>query len=148
MIRLLLPVSMRGALMVSWLKVLASPAWRLYGLFLKWRLDNLYYLNHTSQVVYMEGALNDRRDKLLRRITIVDGLDTTPPYLYKREELKPPVFVYTRPENTPVHLYTRGEMGLGFKVLIPAAVVFDDKEMRALIELYKLPGMTYKIVIV
>lgn len=134
--------------MRSWLRALTAPAWYVYGLFQKFRIDNLYYLNHTSQVVYLEAALNDRRDSVLRRITVVDGTDTTPPYLYRRDELKPPLYIYTRPEDEPKYIYARGESGVGFIVRIPSAVVYDDKEIRALIDLYKLPGMTYKIIIV
>lgn len=147
LIRLLLPLSLREPKTRGWLGALTEPVWYLYDAFKKNRSDNLYYLTHNSQVVYMQVVLNDRFDNTLRRISIVDGDDTAPIYVHTREELKP-IYVHTRVEDDPLYLYTRGETNVGFIVLVPAAVIFDMVEIKALVDRYKLPGITYKIVVV
>lgn len=146
LIRLLLPVKLRGARMRAWLAALVKPARTLYGWFVAWRNNNNYYIAHNGQICHLEGVLNDRFDAGLKRIRIVDGPFKDPKYIYRRDENRPtylarrselPVTAY----NAPLYLPRREEtvaIGYQFIVYYPVGLVFSEVEMRALIDKYRL----------
>lgn len=145
LVRWLLPVRLRQSRMVAWLAALTSPIKHLHDALLKYREDRLYFLHHTSQVVYMEAVLNDVFDDTARGIYIIDGAVYDPLWVYVTPELKP-LYVRMASENTPQWLYTELETVVGqadFIVRVPSAVVFDVPRMKALIDLYRLPGKSY-----
>lgn len=142
-IRAMLPFIMRKPKTLAFLSVLLSPVKSLYGLFKKNREQNLYYLDHNAQVVRMEAVLNDRWDDELRRINITDGTAKEALIIYREDETKPPVYLFTEAENNPVPLYQESEFDEGndFEVNVPWDVVFDVEEMKALINKYRLTSI-------
>jgi hypothetical protein len=147
LVRLLLPPRMRKMKHVAWLQALTNPVNYLYQQFRRNRDANLYRLYITPQVVYMEKLLNDRYDISGRRINIKDALVYDAEYLYQEQELKP-LYIYKEEENKPVYLFTDDEIGsdsVDFFVLVPPDLVFNENEMTALINNYKLAGKRYKI---
>ncbi|SFO33300.1 hypothetical protein SAMN05428949_4983 [Chitinophaga sp. YR627] len=147
LVRLLVPPRMRKMKHVAWLQALTNPVNYLYQQFRRNRDANLYRLYITPQVVYMEKLLNDRYDISGRRIRIKDALVYDAEYLYQEQELKP-VYIYREEENKPVYLFTDDEIGsdsVDFFVLVPSDLTFNDNEMAALIDNYKLAGKRYKI---
>lgn len=147
LVRLLIPVILRRLAHVAWLQALCFPVNFLYQLFLRNRDANLYRLKITPQVVFLERLLNDRYDISARRIRITDALDYDPVYLYQEPENKP-AYLFTEGENKPVYLFTEEEVGLqtvNFYVIVPRTIIFNENEMRALLDTYKLAGKTYKI---
>jgi hypothetical protein len=98
-------------------------------------------------VVFLEKLLNDRYDISNRRIRITDALVYSSLYLYQEEENKP-VFFYAEAESAPAFVFTEEEVGLqtvDFYVLVPSVITFNENELRALLDAYKLAGKTYKI---
>lgn len=147
LVRLLVPPRMRKMKHVAWLQALTNPVNYLYQQFRRNRDANLYRLYITPQVVYMEKLLNDRYDISGRRIRIKDALVYDAEYLYQEQELKP-VYIYREEENKPVYLFTDDEIGsdsVDFFVLVPSDLTFNENEMTALIDNYKLAGKRYKI---
>lgn len=150
LVKLLIPKQLRNAKMVSWLTALINPVQYIYNAFMTQRYDNLYILNHSSQVVYMQAVLNDMFDSTLRRIVVKDPTYKDPMYLYLDSENKP-VYLYTDAESQPQYLYTDAETvaGYDFIVQVPAVVTYDPVYMRALIERFRLPSKNnYSIVTV
>ncbi len=151
-------VRLRKAKMLAWLKTLVSPVAYLYGLFSTNRTNNLYWLNHSSQVCYIEAALNDVFDPVVRGIYISDGFYADPVYLYQRSEEKP-VYLARRSEvgttayQSPSWLYTRAEtyaVGFQFIVNVPhsvsVAVGYDVNRLRAIVDKYRLVSKnTYQV---
>ena len=127
--------------MLAWLRVLHFPLIKVVDDFNFNRNQNLYNLAHNGQVCYLRKVLNDRFDIAQRRIKIIDGNQ------YKRE------YIYTDGEKKPRFLgrmYLRddadySDTGVDFVVLIPAGLNYNDYEMRALIDFYKLASKRYKI---
>ena len=127
--------------MLAWLRALHFPLIKVVDDFNFNRNQNLYNLAHNGQVCYLRKALNDRFDIAQRRIKIIDGNK------YKRE------YIYTDGEKKPKFLgtiYLRddadySDTGVDFVVLIPAGLNYNDYEMRALIDFYKLASKRYKI---
>jgi hypothetical protein len=158
LVKQLLPVRLRQSIMIAWLKCLVTPVKWLFGLFKTNRNNNLYLLTHDSQVCYLEAALNDTFDPVTRGIFISDGVYVDPTYTYLVPELKP-VFIDLAsevgasviPAPDPVRLYLDTEVyaGVGaytFIVNVPVAVIFDMARLKALVDLYRLPGKRYNVV--
>lgn len=145
--RLLIPPRLRKPRQLAWLNALVSPFNRVYQNFKRGREANLYKLKVTGQVVYLEAMLNDRYDVAQRRIRITDSITYPPVYFYTEPEQKNVPF-YQDAEETPVFFFTEEEAGVqlaDFWVLVPSGVVFNEQQMRADIDYFKLPTRKYKI---
>lgn len=144
LILLLLPTFLRKPKLFGYLKALVSPIASLYD---EWdinRADNLKILKYNSQRCYLRGALNDRYDNDLRRITISNTSNRTQDY------------IYTEGENTPVFLGTMfletefnyAGTTVDFIVNVPQYIIAKKKQtaIEATIEFYVLAGKSYKII--
>jgi hypothetical protein len=147
LIRLLFPPRLRKVVHINWLKAITYPVNVLYQQFLRNRDANLYRLSITPQVVYMEKLLNNRYDLADRGIYIVDASSNEVTWIYQEAESKPR-YLYTEAEAQPIYIYTEAEIGnepVDFYVMVPNGIPFNENEMSALIDTYKLAGMAYKI---
>lgn len=155
----LLPVRLRQSVKIAWLKALVSPVKWLYNLFKTNRKSNLYTLAHDGQVCYLEAALNDAFDPFSRGIFITDGPFKDPLFLFLDTETKPVWLGLVSEEGTttypdPEVLYTDVEtytLGICFIVHVPmlvaAGVGYDVIRLKALVDLYRLPGRdSYSVV--
>lgn len=142
------PQHLRLPKRLAWLNGINSQTPWLYTTFMNQRYDNLYILQHSSQVVYMQAVLNDAFDSTLRRIYIMDGQDEDPIYIYTVPEVKP-VALYTVTEAHPDTLYTNGETavnGYDFIVMVPTVVTYDPVYMKALVEKFRLASRSNYII--
>lgn len=145
-----LPVRLRKVVQYAWLRCLITPVKWLAQMFRANRTGNLYRLAHNSQVVYLEAALNDTFDSISRRIYIADGPFRDPLYTYLVPEEKPLWIGLISETGTTIYpdpevLYTDMEtavMGIGFIVMIPAAITFNMARLKAMVDLYRLAGRT------
>ena len=152
LVQLLLPIVLRKNKMIAWLNALIFPIFKMYNdydntAFVGYRDGNLYKLKITPQVVYLKRLLNDKYDIVLRRIFITDTEGKNPLYIYLEEEEKP-AFIFKEVENKPVFLWLDGETSLkedDFIINIPMDIAFDEKELRMVVDNYKLAGKTYLI---
>ncbi|MDU1893102.1 MAG: hypothetical protein E6767_20690 [Dysgonomonas sp.] len=136
LVRLLMPVMLRMPQLMAFVEVCVSPIDYLYGLFITNRNSNLYYLEVTPQVFSLEKVLNDRFDYSQRRIYIGKGSRNDQSYLYTNDELLD-AYIYTDGEGVDLYLFTSSEVGddvVRFIVNVPAALRFDENEMRAFLE--------------
>ncbi|MDO4763826.1 MAG: hypothetical protein Q4A00_05540 [Flavobacteriaceae bacterium] len=141
LVELLLPTFLRKEKMLAWLRVLHFPLIKVVDDFNFNRNQNLYNLAHNGQVCYLRKALNDKFDVSDRRIRIADGNRFQRQYIYTRAEQKP-LYLGT------IYLYNRadyGDTGVDFIVLIPKGLKYNEFEMKALIDFYKLASKRYKI---
>lgn len=155
LIRFLLPTFLRDSPVITILGSVTTEFDNLHKLFKVTRENNLYDLSITPQVCYLEKALNDRFDKEQRRIYITDGIVIPKTYLFiKPENIK--LYLFTKQENKPIELYTKTDYELNdyassdydFIVNVPSDVVFEEKEMGALLDRYKLASKSYSINII
>ncbi len=148
----LVPVKLRQPVMLSWLKVVVSPVKWLYNLFNTYRKNNLYLLAHEGQVCFLEAVLNDAFNPVSRGIFITDGPFKDPIFLYLVSETKPVWLGLVSEEGSttysdPEVLYTDLEtyaLGICFIVHVPVLVAagsgYDVVRLKALVDLYRLPG--------
>lgn len=148
-IRMLLKARLKKPKRLAGLYALVSPLIWLYNGFLTFLTDRLYELARTSQVVHITAVLNDRYDAGLRRIYLVDANGIDPVIIYRVVEGKAPVYIYTDAEGEPApYLYTNDELNgitVDFIIKIPYFIVFDEAELRAIVDKYRLPGKVYII---
>ncbi len=135
---LLLPTFLRRVKMVAWLHSLVTPLLVLHNDFMRIREKHLYELNHNGQVCYLRKVLNDAFDKKQRRINITDGNKYGREYIYTRSENKPKYLgtMYLRPRSD------YADTGVDFIVEVPQEV-YNETEMRSLIDYYKLASKRY-----
>jgi len=141
------PLSKRKPKILARLNACLTSIMFTYSLLLQFRKVKNYQLLITPQVCYLEKLLNDKYDYTLRRIRIGDPVYYDPIYIFIESEAKP-VYLPIVNEQSPLWLYTDGETGLikdDFIVFVPLALSFDEKEMRAVIDSYRLAGKKYKI---
>lgn len=145
---LLLPTFLRKPKLVAFIQALIAPIDSIYYQWSNWRVKNIYKLEHTGQICYLRGSLNDDFDPVERRIRVIDSqlYDTT--YIFTEAEEQD---VWLATEDEPDTLWLRTEVetadtGLDFLVYVPEALY--DKEIYALtahIDFYKAGGKRYKI---
>lgn len=127
--------------MLAWLRALHLPLVKVVDDFNFNRNQNLYNLAHNGQVCHLRKALNDRFDISARRIKITDGNRYKRQYIYTQGERKPKYLgvMYLR-QNTDY-----ADTGVDFIVEVPKGLKYNDYEMKALIDFYKLASKRYKI---
>lgn len=143
LILLLLPTFLRKPVLFGYLKALISPIASLHYRWSKMREENLKKLSYNCQRCYFRGALNDKFDPVLRRITFDDTLSLQQDY------------IYTPAENLDVYLGTMwleqdfnyAGSTVDYLVLVPRDIMNAKlNEIVALIEFYNLAGKQYQII--
>ncbi|WP_295668643.1 hypothetical protein, partial [uncultured Mucilaginibacter sp.] len=86
LVLLLLPSFLRKPIVFGYAKGLVSPIASLYDKWSMIRIANLKKLSYNCQRCYLRGALNDKFDSDLRRITIGDTLNLDQTYIYTPAE--------------------------------------------------------------
>lgn len=146
----MLPIKWREANTIQYIKVLLRSLNDLYYKWYNWRIDNIYKLEHTNQICYLRGSLNDKFDPIERRIYIGNGLQYDNQYVFTEAE-EQDVWMHTEEEEDIIWLRTEAETadtGLDFIVYVPEALYNTQlNELKAHIDFYKAGGKRYKILI-
>ena len=144
-----IPVRQRKPKRLAWLWVLASPVkWSMETVVRPFIAAKLFYLNHNSQVCYMEKALNDVFDPQERRINIVNGEMVIPVAIYmESEEVDVPIALESElpveDYEAPLPVYMESETLVGgyqFIVRVPTGLVYDEVKMRWVVDMFRLPS--------
>lgn len=147
---LLLPTFLRKPLLVGYVRALVAPIDSIYYKWHNWRIDNIYKLEHTGQICYLRGSLNDKFDPIERRIFIGNGLLFETQYIFTEAE-EQDVWLGTEAEADTLWLRTESETadtGLDFIVYVPETIYNAQLDgLKAHIEFYKAGGKRYKIII-
>lgn len=136
-----IPVRLRMPRVMAFVRSASSELNKEYQAFRTNRLNNLYRLDITPQVCFLEKMLNDAYDFTQRRIYITDGLDRPVTFIFLEVELKP-VFIGSK------YIYTAGEtsqMADDFIIYVPMDISFEEAEMVGKVKAYKLAGTRFKI---
>ena len=145
-----LPTMLRKPSVSALGQILLKPLNSLYYKWYNWRIDNIYKLEHTNQICYLRGSLNDKFDPVERRIYIGNGLLFDTQYIFTEAE-EQDVWLGTEAEEETVWLRTEAETadtGLDFIVYVPEAIYNTQLDgLRAQIEFYKAGGKRYNIFI-
>jgi len=144
----LLPVVLRHNKMLALVKALVAPMNNLYQRFIDYGNDTDYRIGIALSAVHLQRALNDKYDSTLRRIRIVELMSKDGIALFQREENKPQVLYTKISEGITLVLHSKEEtagFAVDFIVQVPKALLFDTKEMRAYIDIFKMESKTYII---
>ena len=136
------PSFLRGPKISSFLALISDEVTDVNNLFLVNRSQNIQKIKHNSQTCFLLKILNDNFD-YQRRIKIVDSVLKQPKYIYTEAEKKPKflgeIIVYTEEE-------TEG-LEVDFTVVIPGGLRNYQIEIKLMMDVYKLAGKRFKIVI-
>lgn len=144
---LLLPPRLRQPALVAFLKAIIAPVEQLKSGFDNLRDAAAYNIAITPQVCYLEKALNDRFDPIIRKISIKNTDKLTPIFIHTNEANMPVLLQL----NEPVVIHDNSAYataGIDFYVYVPARLQLDDKklyEVKALVNTYKLADKQFKI---
>jgi hypothetical protein len=147
LIRWLTPQALRKPRFMAFLRGFMSGVQYVHAAFIDFKLATEYQLTITGQVVYLEKMLNDRWDFLQRRIYITDGVNYEALWLALDVEDKPQ-WLAVDSENKPLWLCLDAETTLfsgDFTIVIPLDVVFDNAELTARVDKYKLASKQYNL---
>ncbi|RTY71564.1 hypothetical protein [Flavobacterium sp. LB2P53] len=145
-----LPTVMRKPSLSALAQILLKPLNSLYYKWYNWRIDNIYKLDHTNQICYLRGSLNDKFDPVERRIYIGDGQFYKTQYIFTEVE-EQDVWLDTEVEPDTIWLRTESETadtGLDFIVYVQEALFNTQLDgLHAHIKFYKAGGKRYNIFI-
>lgn len=139
----LTPTRQRKIKFLSMLKCFTAPLQIYQNDFEKNRDNNLYKLNHNSQICKLAAVLNETFDKTQRRIYLTDGGDNEVTLIHRDSDqklLQLPIIVH-RDEDY-------GDSGYDFVVVIPQDINLTrevELHMKSVIKFYKLAGKRFKI---
>jgi hypothetical protein len=126
--------SLKKVKMKAFLKVLIFPIVRLYNTFLLFRRVRNFELQITPQTRKLRFALNQVFDKFSNSINIVDNADDEVDYIFLSSENKP--------KYLPDYL---NDNAYDFEVQIPFNLKVKEKDIRAFLNIHKLPSKRYII---
>lgn len=137
----LLPASVNRELLRAFLTPIMARISETHVKLMKYRRDRDFRLTHNGQRCYLRGALNEKFDPVLRRITIGEGGTAKSSMLYFRDDEKPTLL--------PTLINQRGySQGVDdFTVEIPAELSPLTKLIAAMTSEYKLASKQFSIVI-
>lgn len=141
---LLLPMCLRKGTLTALLNVLTIPLQWLSERFAEYRRQKDIRLNHNGQVCYLRGLLNDLFDTEQRRIRIMDNEAANRGVTVEERGKNPKSFIW----HMPTRIYRRGweaTGGIGFVVGVPAELERRDKELRNIVNQYKLASTRYLV---
>lgn len=142
----LLPILLRKATHVVWLRALITPWVALHKSFMAKRAAWRYQLTHTPQVFSLENVLNDTFDPEQRRIYIVDGDYIDAIRFYEPADSRPVHFYEATPEVRFYEPSAFDVLDVDFVVHIPLSLsAAEELRFRALLDFYKLPDKTYTL---
>jgi hypothetical protein len=144
-----LPRNLRTVINFQWLMFLLAPAIRIYNELVDFFNDVRYRMSFNGQVMYLEKLLNTVFDPSDEQIFIEDG-PITETYIFNENELNEETYLYNEVESpeSEVYLYNEDEsLGdeVGFVIHVPAALDVNEPQLMALVNGYKLAGMSYSI---
>lgn len=141
----LLPERIMQPKLIAILSSIMSQIALLHTLFISFRNDTDYKINHNSQVCYLQAVLNDNFDYINRRIYITDAdVEQWTQFLWKESEDKP-IMLGTFLLNRESFI---GADSIDFVVHIPVIMTLsadDLNRMNSLIRYFKLSSKRYTI---
>ena len=156
LINLLLPPNLRKPKQVAWLSVLLSYLQKIYESFVQFKIDKLYEINFTGQVMYLEKKLQTFFNN--SGIVIDDGYFVNNLYLYNSAEIALPVFFSNQIEELDEqfyinYLYNNSEYSNSPHFIVKIPQLFYDSftnemfiQLDKIINYYKLVDKKYIVI--
>lgn len=109
-----------------------------------------YDLQFNGQVIMLEHLLNDKFDNVDRGIYITDAVNVGNLFLFNKTEDNEQTFLFNSDEEeTPTYLKNRAEIqNFDFIVNVPAAVTFNEDQLKFYVNKYRCFGKRWKIEII
>lgn len=147
-----LPINKRKFLNIAFLKFLSVPIRRILQEYYDYREKNELLIHMNGQVIYIEHILNHYFDPVNESIYISDAAQVEEGVtLYNKAEGNEKTILYNDAENEEETYFfnlTELQNWPNFIINIPSAVSFNEEQLRALVNRYKMAGKNYKLNII
>lgn len=91
-----LPLFLHILFRLDWIRSLIKPFKIIYNDFLIVKQEYIYKVRFTGQICYLKTILNQKFDPINNGIYITSTGPSGKYYIYRRSELKPPMYLYSR----------------------------------------------------
>ena len=147
-----LPISKRKFVNIAWIKFLAKPIRRILAEYYTYLLSNELLIHMNGQVIYIEHILNHYFDQVNEGIYITDSLAAEEGViLYNDGEDNEETYLYNDAEDDDeTYFFNREEIENfpDFIINIPSTVTYNEQQLRALVNRFKIAGKNYVIKII
>ena len=147
-----LPIAKRRFVNIAWLTFLSKPIRRILAEYYTYRLSNELLIHMNGQVIYIEHILNHYFDQVNEGIYITDSAEVEEGViLYNNGENNEETYLYNDAENNDeTYFFNLEELQNwpDFIINIPSAVTFNEQQLRALVNRFKIAGKNYIINII
>ncbi len=132
-----------------WIYSLLYPLIQLWSNYKNWRENTYYLININSQVIRLEGYLNDVFDPSLRRIYIshfpgnYSGI-----YIALQYEATPFVNIPLLSDGQDgvfIGLASETSYAISFIINVPTALQYREHQIKTIVEKYKFAGKLYQL---
>ena len=146
LVKFLVPRPLQKPLLMALLYCFISPLKTNHKSFMGFKIDAEYRVKHNGQICYLQKMLNDKFDKYLRRIRVVNQAPKVALWAYYIEDEKP-LFGYELEDDKPLFGYNANDYynAFDFSVIIPESLLAFTNQMQAQINYYKLFSKNYQI---
>lgn len=143
LVQQLLGTILRKTKRVAWLTACLKPLRNLHNLFLSFTDDRLYEVRFNGQTMILEQLLIEQFGP---GIFITNHILLNGAFIGENDDNS--FFIGANADNSQFIDVTYSIGGVNFTVNVPAAIVFVQSEMEAIINKYKMFGTTYEIVVI
>lgn len=153
---MLLPQSLRKEKIIAWVKTFLGVIKSLTATFTTYRTEKLFFIAHTSQVIFLEHILNhyfnpdgtdEDPDYEGNGIYITDGQTADEVFIYNTAEGGDDTFLYNSSEAPfdEVYLNNNSQYSpfIGFVINIPDTFMINENKLKSLVNNLKLAGKRY-----
>ncbi len=135
---------------ISFIKAAFAPLTQLKSFFFSFFNTVECNLTWNGQVCMLEHLLNNEFDEVDRTIYITDAQNISSSFLFNDAENNEDSHIFNESEGAdPYYVYNATEVSqYHFVVNIPAAVTYNEDQLKFYVNKYKLAGKRWKIVIV
>lgn len=134
---------------LDWVKVLLNPLSTSVDEYDLWRKNRFYLIHITSQVVSLNGYLNDRFDPVNRTIFISNGNQNAIGTWIALESETTPYFALgfvSEDQGQFISLEAESPYSIDFIVNIPLSLINQSPQIISAVNQYRLAGKSFSIV--
>lgn len=139
---------LRGPIFQAFVKVSAKELDTIHQDTLTIRDTALFDLSFTAQKNYLQELMNITFDPIGRGIFIENTIIFPDNFTFFDSEARPDTFVFFDSESKPpltTRFQSEAQGDSDFIIFVPVALVFDEDEMRSLVNKYRAAGKTFEI---
>lgn len=146
-----LPTKWRKTKHIAWMYCLLKEVELIHSEFITFIASIRNQLSYNGQIISLEDLLNTFYPAASGNIQIINTItDNVPVFINEAAESSTSVYVNQKDESpsTDIFIFSASEFNVpyDFTIKVPDTLVFDNNQMRALVNKFKLSGKRFNII--